>query len=592
MGKEGNTMLIKGVPASHAIGMAPAFILPPNPIIKGQETIRPHQIGDHLEQLELAVDHLKKLYTQTLASLEQENNTVQSQIIGFHRMLLEDPEFLEPIQAQIRQGWAAPSAVQKVVEELSAQFAQLESQYFQERAQDIQDVGNRLIHQLQGIRMPDFSALTEKVVLVADEILPSDMAVIRCDIVQGIVLKGSSTTSHTAILANSMGIAAVVSCGTAIERIAPGETIYVDGEKGIVEYSLPPQRIAQLEESIDHYHRSQVELESYRDRSTLTQDHTSIELCANILDLSSLQRAAQVGADGIGLFRTEFLYLDKVLPPTEEEQYQVYRSAGQTMKGRPVSIRTIDIGGDKEVPCLGVRQELNPLLGCRGIRLCLEQPDIFLTQLRAILRAAAQENIRVFYPMIGGIEDLLKAKDFLFQALESLQADGYPIPADIQQGVMVEIPSAALLSHILIKHCDFISIGSNDLTQYTIAADRLNAHIYRPDAHFDPGVLQLIYKTAQSCTQAGKPCSLCGEMASDPLAVPLLLGMGLRHLSVNPASVLRIRRLISHLDLAKARQVALEALNCDSTQAVLECILTHYPSIEEYRYDKEPIYEH
>jgi len=561
--------------------MAPALILESNPIVKGQETIRPHQVADHLEQFEHAVSGLSQLYSDTLSSLNRENNTVQAQIIAMHQLLLQDEGLLEQIKNLIRQGFAAPSAVEKAIEEQAVLFSQLDSSYFRERVQDIQDVGNRLIHQLQGIHMPDFSALQERVVLVAEEISPSDMAVIRPEIVQGIVTKGGSTTSHTAILAKTMGIATVVSCGDAIARIQPGETLYVDGEKGIVEYELTPARTEALEQSIDQYRSFLRELKSYRDRPTRTKDGVPVELCANILDLSSLDRAVEVGAEGIGLFRTEFLYLDQLFPPTEEEQYRIYRSAGHLLDGRPVSIRTIDIGGDKEVPCLGVRQELNPLLGCRGIRLCLEQPEVFLTQLRAILRAAAGENIRVFYPMIGSLDDLLKAKDFLFQALESLEADGLPAPREILQGVMVEIPAAALLSDVLIRHCDFISIGTNDLTQYTLAADRLNAHIYRPGSHFNPGVLKLIALTVQNCAKAGKPCSLCGEMGSDPLAIPLLLGMGVRHLSVNPSSVLRIRRLISTLTLPETQLLAREALECDSADGVLECIFSRYPGISE-----------
>lgn len=558
-------MHLTGIGVAPLMGLAPARIL--------RSPSRPHQRGELLSEEEVepqlallvrSVAQLDELYRHSLETLDGEKNTTQRDVLTVHRALLHDRGILDAIEAGIRRRQPAAAALSAAEEEICAPLRASESHYFAERVQDIEDVCHRLLYLLAGTRLPRLSATGQEVVLVAREIAPSDMATLDPKFVKGILTVEGSLTSHTAILAKAMGIPAVMGCRAALDEIEEGDLLFVDGIAGRVEVAPAHWRLPELKGRIHRFERRRRELFPLRGKETRTGDGERIELLINISDTTLLERAGGDGNDGVGLLRTEFFFQEQLFLPSEAEQLAFYRRVVEGLGGKPLTIRTIDVGGDKEVLSLGIHQEPNSLLGLRGIRFSLGRPDVFLPQLRAILQAGATGPVEILYPMIGSLEELLGAKESLAQAKADLTARGLPFDAAIRQGIMVEIPAAALLSDRLIPHCDFISIGTNDLTQYVTAADRLNPAVFRPNAHFDPGLLRLISMTLENCKQAGKVCSICGEMASDPAAALLLVGLGARKLSVNPASVLEIRHILSRLSLPKAEAAARQALLADS----------------------------
>ena len=486
-------------------------------------------------------------------------------------MMLIDPVLAEAVAEKISdQLNSAPHAVQQAIEEQAAILAALDDAYLRERAGDVRDIGGRLLACLSGVSGPDLAALTTAVVLVAAEITPSLLATADPQNVAAIIAETGGKTSHAAILAKNMGIPAVLGCQGILAAVADAELLLVDGARGLVEMGMTDECLTVAQQEITRRSAALGELSSLIGLPTRTLDGFPIELAANIMDPKGAAQAVKVGADGIGLYRTEFLFMDRSSAPTEEEQFIAYRQVLETMAGKPVIIRTLDIGGDKEIPYMKVPSEANPFLGYRAIRICLQQPDLFMTQLRAILRASAFGKARIMYPMIASLEEVQAANKILQQTKQSLLQEGIAFDDAVPVGIMVEIPSAAVMADQLIDVVDFFSIGSNDLTQYTLAVDRLNekvSELYNP---FQPGVLRLIRLVAEAAGRTGgaKFAGICGELAADPRATLLLLGLGLTELSVNPAALLPIKKIITSVSLRYAQEVAAAAMKLPTAAAV------------------------
>lgn len=559
-------MRLIGIAASSGKAVAEAMVLSEPPEVdanrkdpRGEKELVLSDVQNGIKELSLALDESRETVKENPTKLE---------MLEMHQTILNDYVFRKEIDRYIEQGYCASSAVMRATEDQAAALENLGDPFLGERAQDIREVGKRLAYSLEGFSSPDLSHIEKDVILVAESLSPALLSVSDCNHIKGILTHQGSRTSHVAILASGLGIPAVVGC-SGIEKIQDGELVFLDAESGSAAYSLSESETEQIKEIISRYAKQQADLKEFETCEALTADKKRVQVLCNIMDTSMAEKSLRYSADGIGLFRTEFLYMDKPQLPSEEEQFAVYRSLAVNWKGKPITIRTIDIGGDKPVDSLHLETEKNSFLGYRAIRICLDKPDIFLTQLRAILRASAFGNIQIMFPMISNLAELQQAKRILEEAKEQLRAKNQPFNENIPVGIMIEIPSAAILSDKFAAHVDFFSIGSNDLTQYVLAADRTNQKVASIYNYLDPSVLTLIALTIRNAKKAGIPCSLCGEMAGDPLAISLLLGFGLEKFSMNPGKIPLVRKLFSLTDSKRAETVANQALNQESSKDVI-----------------------
>lgn len=552
-------MVFTGIGASAGLALAPALCLSYK---KGGKAFS--------RSFEEARAHLKQQYDHSIAALKQAGRKAEAEVLLCHREMVTDVLLEERVNQGLTQGLDPAAAVEKACHNLCWMLSQVDSDYIRQRAEDLKDVCGRLISLLHQEELPSLSDLQQEVILVARNLSPADLATADPAFVKGIVTAGGGRTSHIAILACSLGIPAVVDCPQAVEAAEAGEWLFLDGSTGQVECPLTAQRQGELAMQIKEQADSGRRLLELGRCPAVTADGFHIQVESSISDLRTAQKSVEYGADAVGLLRTEFLFHDRQSLPDEEEQLRYYLDIAQELKGRRFTIRTLDIGGDKPLPCIPIPRERNPFLGIRGIRLALRQPGLLLCQLRAILRASAQANIQVMYPMITSLEELLEAKGWMATAKEQLTAEGLPFNPRIPEGIMVEVPSAALLSDLLAPHCDFFSIGSNDLAQYILAADRDGESLSQFGSYLHPAVLRTIRMVLDSAAQADLPCSLCGEMAKDPLATPLLLGMGLTSFAVTPTAVPRLKRDISRLDGKRCQELAAQALRCITAKEVIE----------------------
>lgn len=505
--------------------------------------------------------------------------TELADVMDAYVMILNDPSLRDCFTDAVDQEkLSAIGSIQKGIAAQVEIFEALEDAYFRERAQDIRDIGRRLVNILIGVEEVDISALPEPLILIAHDITPSMMASADVKNLLGIVAEIGGKTSHTAILANNMGTPAVLGCsGIICELKAQGEKrkIVVDGSKGAIMIGLTDEQIEILKAEADRREFVKASLEYLKDQPTVTKDGVHIQLAANVLGSCEVDRVLAVGAEGVGLYRTEFLFMAQDHAPDEEEQYLAYRTVIEGLGGKPVIIRTMDIGGDKNIGYLNLPKEENPFLGFRALRVCLERDDLFLTQLRAILRAAVHGKALIMFPMVCSLEELRMAKVKVEQAKEQLKERGETYADQIEIGIMIEVPSAAIIADVLIREADFFSIGSNDLTQYTLAVDRMNEKISYLYNSLHPAVLRLIKSVIDPTREAGgsKFVGMCGEMAGDPRATLVLLGLGLQEFSVAPANLLRIRKIINSVDYRFAQDVASKALTF-GTATEIETFLT------------------
>ena len=537
---------------------------PAQPIAPEQVEMELHRFHDAVAQ---AVIQLESI----LQRARQRGDTIRTEIMEAQLLMLTDPTIEDEVREKISTRYfSAARAVQETIAEQAEILAGLEDPYLRERSADVRDIGMRLLAVLQGTPLLDLSALTDEVILVGHEITTSQMAALDTANVKGIVAEVGGKTSHTAILAKNIGIPAVMACEGLLGSIRDGDRLALDGDKGIVETAINESRFREIKYELIRRAELRDALERLADVPTRTKDGFRVRLLANIIDPAGADKALQVGADGIGLYRTEFLFVNRKTAPTEEEQYEAYAAVVRTMRSRPVVIRTLDVGGDKELSYLNLPKESNPFLGCRAIRVCLRDPVLFMTQLRAILRAGVHGQALILYPMIASLDEVRTANRLLAEAKEALRAEGVAYDPNMKSGIMVEVPSAAVTADLLIRETDFFSIGSNDLTQYTLAVDRLNEKISSLYNPFQPGVLRLIRTAIDAAHRAGngKFTGMCGEMAADPTGALLLLGLGLSEFSVNPSELLKVKKIITSVSRAYAQEAANQAMQLGTADEV------------------------
>ncbi|MDD2534877.1 MAG: phosphoenolpyruvate--protein phosphotransferase [Eubacteriales bacterium] len=560
-------MQLKGVAAAPGLVMGPCYVLEEvNHPDFTRHSISESFVDEEKGKVHIALNIASEQLTAIRDRAEAAGLEEQAAVMDAHLMMLGDPILTEGFMSMIAsEKLPGVGAVQKGIAAQADIFEALEDAYFRERAQDIRDIGRRLVNILLGIQEADLSALPKQLILIARDITPSMMASVDTKNLLGIVAEIGGKTSHTAILANNMSIPAVLGCHD-IVNVARAQgvdaLIAIDGSTGTVHLGLTDEQAATLKTESERRQAVKASLSVLKDQATMTKDGVHVQLAANVMGPGDVEKVLAVGGEGVGLYRTEFLFMDRDKAPDEEEQYHAYKTMVEGLGGKPVIIRTMDIGGDKSVDYLNIEKEENPFLGYRALRICLERDDLFLTQLRAILRAAVHGQALVMFPMVCSLDELRAAKAKVEQAKEQLKLRGEKYDESIKVGIMIEIPSAAVIADVLIKEADFFSIGSNDLTQYTLAVDRMNERISYLYNSFHPAMLRLIKSVIDPARQAGgqKFAGMCGEMAGDPRATIVLLGLGLQEFSVGPAGLLRIRKIINSVDFSFAQAVAAKAL--------------------------------
>ncbi len=551
----------KGIGASPGIAIGPVHL---------HSSTLPDIVPRRVESPDQEVESLTRAETVVRERLEglQElhgEGSEEAEVIGAHLLLLEDPEFTGEIRSLIQgESLCAEAATVRVTEESAGMLEALEDEYLAARAADVRDVGTQLLRAVLGLPLDTWDDLSTPSVLVASDFFPSETATIPPGMALGLCTEEGSPTSHIAVFARGMGLPAVV--GVDLPPLDPGTLLAFDGETGTVFIDPSPEVVDRLRGQQEEQRRSREGAAERAHEPAVTLDGVRIEVAANIGAEEDAVRAVELGAEGVGLFRTEFLFLDRTRPISEEEQYEAYRTVLQTFGDELVVVRTLDVGGDKQVPGIEIGEELNPFLGLRGIRLTLARPEMMQAQLRALLRAGSAGRLAIMAPMVAGRAELLAFRAALEEAERSLAADGLSFSTDYQVGIMIEVPSAALVASRLAPHIDFFSIGTNDLTQYTLAVDRTNREVADLADPFDPGVLRLIAETARAGEANQSWVGVCGAMAGDPLAVPVLIGLGVTELSVAIPAVPAIKDRVRSLSLEECRQVAARCLEAADAQ--------------------------
>ncbi|MGH0037315.1 MAG: phosphoenolpyruvate--protein phosphotransferase [Myxococcota bacterium] len=558
---------LRGIATSRGVAIGPVFRLPPPVDLERMEYTPSRDAKREKADLMNALAEARREIDAMRSVVGERFGPEFAAVFHTQTQILEDHGFLQKLEVEIEHEPNALVSLRRVLDAYRETFERIEDPYFRERGADVQDVGGRVMEKLLGVRF-HVPSLEPGSVVVVDQILPALFAQLDMDMVAAIVSEHGGPTSHGAIFARTLEIPAVTGVSGLLKEARDGEPAIVDGGSGRL-YLSPDDSLRVEYERAQHQYSVAIEhLDAMRERPAETRDGRRITLSANVGLLNDLRLTDKHGAEGVGLFRTELLALAHRGFPNEEEQEQLYEKVCSSMAPRPVTIRTLDLGGDKEIPNLGLDAEDNPQLGCRSIRLTLENRRVFRAQLRAILRASAHGNVRLMLPMISGVGELREAKEVIEQAKRELEHAAIPFDRDLPVGMMVEVPSAALIAPILAEECDFFSIGTNDLTQYTLAVDRGNervAHLYNP---LHPSVLMLIDQTVRAGAAAGIPVSLCGEMATNPLAVPTLVGLGIGELSGAPSAVPLVKEIIRALDSRDAERDARAALSARTAEEV------------------------
>lgn len=564
--------MYKGTGASPGIALGRALVIEHSELVIEKKTIE--NIDKEIQKLESAVKVSKEELTKVKEKALAELGEHEAEIFEAHLLVLEDPELIGSAISKIRDEKVnADYALNEIKEMFVAMFESMDNEYMRERAADIKDVTNRVLRHILGIKVVDLAGLDEEVVLIAHDLTPSDTATMNKNMVLGFLTDIGGRTSHTAIMARTLEIAAVVGLNDITKKVKDGDYIVFNGDTGEVIVNPDEEtkaKYASLKEEFEEYRKS---LELLKGQASITTDGRHVELAGNIGSPNDVEGLIKNDAEGVGLYRTEFLYMDKEDSfPTEEEQYEAYKAVLEGMNNKPIVIRTLDIGGDKELPYFEMEAEMNPFLGYRAIRLCLDRKDIFKTQLRALYRASVHGKLRIMFPMISSLEELLDAKEVIKEVLKELDAENIAYSNDVEVGMMIEIPSAAVISDVLAKHVDFFSIGTNDLIQYTCAVDRMNQKISHLYNQFNPAVLRLIKMVIDNAHKEGKWVGMCGESAGDQRMIPILLGFGLDEFSMSPISILPARKLITSLSYADMQKFADEVLAMGTAKEIKEYV--------------------
>jgi phosphotransferase system enzyme I (PtsI) len=562
---------MKGIGVSPGISIGRAFVLKKSgPVLTGILLNYEAEILIEIEKFDkavnLAVGEIEAIKQNEVLMLTDDDIAILETQIEFSG----DPQVREDVVEKISgERKNANDALIEVINSMVELFKNMDDEYMQARSADVQDIGNRILKHLEGQSKTNKQAFTVDTIIVADDISPSDTISMDTRYVIGFATQSGSKTSHAAIIAHSKGIPAIVGCGDGLLEIKDNDIIILDGINGVLHINPNKQIIDEHKVKREAFIKQTEKLKALKNTPAITIDGAKIMLSANISNAADMDAVFENGGEGVGLFRTELLFMGRDTFPTEEEQFEFYKQVAIRSKNKSVIVRTIDIGGDKQLSYFDLPTEQNPFLGYRAIRICLDRKDIFITQLKAILRAGVFGDLKIMFPMISNIQELRHAKDILTEAKNELVTENLPFNADIKVGIMIEIPSAAITADILAKEADFFSIGTNDLCQYTLAVDRMNdkiTHLYDP---FNHGVLRLINYVIEQGHKHNIHVGMCGEMAADPMAALLLLGMGLKEFSMSAASIPAIKDIITRNSLLSAQQVCKKVMEMDSSQSII-----------------------
>lgn len=565
---------IQGKGASEGIAMGKAFVLPSWEWDIPEKDI---DVNDLTKEFERLYDGIRTSKQEIHTIKEEISGLIgkkESSIFDAHLAILDDPAFMQEVQGIIkRQYKAAEVAVKEAIDNFANMFDMLDDEYMKERAIDIKDVGNRLLKHLLGTPEVTLPKDTKPFILVAKELSPSQFAHLNPSNVLGIVNMIGGQTSHSAIMARALGIPFVIGIEGKLEKqIETDDYVIIDGTDGALYLNPNASMIKQYKQKKQNWLHNKEQLKHLAHVPSVTKDGIEVELGINISSIKELEEGAKNGANSVGLFRTEFIYMDRTSFPTEQEQFEIYKQAAENFKNKEIMIRTLDIGGDKELDYLSLPEEMNPFLGYRAIRICLDQPKLFKTQLKALLRASHFGNIKIMYPMISSLDEVRKANEILEECKLELKQKKVPFNDNIEVGIIIELPAAVTIADLLAQEVDFFSIGTNDLIQYSLAVDRMNEHISHMYDPYHPAVLRMIKSTTEAAQRHGIGIAVCGELASDPLALPIWLGLGIYHLSMSGQSILPIKNCILETKDSNSKALIDELMKCKISKEIKQLL--------------------
>lgn len=565
--------MLKGVGASSGIGIGTIVCIREESLDYSKVVFEGE--AEEKARLKEAVDTFCKVTQEMAEDIRQRVGEKESEILSGQIMMLSDPFMTGQMEEMIASGSCAEAALDSVCQMYIEMFSNVDDELMRQRATDIRDIRTRMLRLLLGISSVDIASVPAGTVLAAKDLTPSMTVGLKKENIRAILTEIGGKTSHSAILARALEIPAVLGIPQVLDQVSDGQQAIVDGESGEVILSPDEDTLKRYTAQWKEQQEQKAMLSVYRDRKTQDADGRNYELYSNIGSVAEAQIALENGAEGIGLFRTEFLFMDRTAMPTEQEQYEAYKAVSDIMQGKEVIIRTLDVGGDKEISYLKMESEQNPFLGWRAIRYCLEESDLFKVQLRALLRAGAEhKNIKIMLPLVTGVQEIRAAKQLLEECKQELAAQGIAYDDNIQVGIMIETPAAALIADLLAKEAAFFSIGTNDLTQYTLAVDRGNAKVENLYTTLHPAVLRSIRSIIRAAKEAKIPVGMCGEAAADPALIPLLLEFGLDEMSVSASSILKTRKIVSQWSQKETAEVEQKAMQLDEPQAVEEYLLS------------------
>lgn len=565
--------MLKGVGASSGIGIGTIVCIREESLDYSKVVFQGE--AEEKARLKEAVDTFCKVTQEMAEDIRQRVGEKESEILSGQIMMLSDPFMTGQMEEMIASGSCAEAALDSVCQMYIEMFSNVDDELMRQRATDIRDIRTRMLRLLLGISSVDIASVPAGTVLAAKDLTPSMTVGLKKENISAILTEIGGKTSHSAILARALEIPAVLGIPQVLDQVSDGQQAIVDGESGEVILSPDEDTLKRYTAQWKEQQEQKAMLSVYRDRKTQDADGRNYELYSNIGSVAEAQIALENGAEGIGLFRTEFLFMDRTAMPTEQEQYEAYKAVSDIMQGKEVIIRTLDVGGDKEISYLKMESEQNPFLGWRAIRYCLEESDLFKVQIRALLRAGAEhKNIKIMLPLVTGVQEIRAAKQLLEECKQELAAQGIAYDDNIQVGIMIETPAAALIADLLAKEAAFFSIGTNDLTQYTLAVDRGNAKVENLYTTLHPAVLRSIRSIIRAAKEAKIPVGMCGEAAADPALIPLLLEFGLDEMSVSASSILKTRKIVSQWSQKETAEVEQKAMQLDEPQAVEEYLLS------------------